>query len=136
MIRIRRTGLRPSFITRCISFRSLPFVVDTTAIFPRKLEVVGSFASQFAASVGDYLFALESRDRYFGLQAGVRYGEALVSDQPVRLGGFERFASGFAMKRRFSGRVLLAVVGFAAVLYGFDFVYAWARKAPFAVCGN
>jgi bacillithiol biosynthesis deacetylase BshB1 len=68
-------------------FQKPSFVVDTTAIFPRKLELLGVFASQFAASVGDYLFALESRDRYFGLQAGVRYGEALVSDQPVRLGG-------------------------------------------------
>ena len=47
-------------------FQKPSFVVDTTAIFPRKLELLGVFASQFAASVGDYLFALESRDRYFG----------------------------------------------------------------------
>jgi N-acetylglucosamine malate deacetylase 1 len=67
-------------------FQKPSFVVDTTAVFPRKLELLGVYASQFAASVGDYLFALESRDRYFGLQAGVRYGEALISDQPVRLG--------------------------------------------------
>ncbi len=68
-------------------FQKPSFVIDTTAIFPRKLELLGVFASQFAATVGDYFFALESRDRYFGLQAGVRYGEALISDQPVRLGG-------------------------------------------------
>jgi bacillithiol biosynthesis deacetylase BshB1 len=67
-------------------FHKPSFVIDTTAIFPRKLELLGIFASQFAASVGDYLFALESRDRYFGLQAGVRHGEALISDQPIRLG--------------------------------------------------
>jgi hypothetical protein len=36
------------------------------------------------------------------------------------------------MKRRLVWRVLLAVIAFAAVLYGCDFVYAWARKAPFA----
>ena len=36
------------------------------------------------------------------------------------------------MKRRFVWRALLAVIAFAAVLYGCDFVYAWARKAPFA----
>jgi bacillithiol biosynthesis deacetylase BshB1 len=68
-------------------FQAPSFVVDTTAIFPRKLELLGVFASQFAASVGDYLFALESRDRYFGLQAGVRFGEALISDQPRRISG-------------------------------------------------
>lgn len=67
-------------------FQKPSFVVDTTAIFPRKLELLEIFASQFAASVGDYLFALESRDRYFGIQAGVKFGEALVSDQPIRLG--------------------------------------------------
>ena len=36
------------------------------------------------------------------------------------------------MKRRFVWRTLLAVIGFAAVLYGCDFVYARARKNPFA----
>jgi hypothetical protein len=74
-------------------FQKPSFVVDTTASFPRKLELLGVFASQFAASVGDYLFALESRDRYFGLQAGVRYGEALVSDQAVLLGSLSDLLS-------------------------------------------
>jgi hypothetical protein len=36
------------------------------------------------------------------------------------------------MKRRLVWRALPGVVGFAALLYGCDFVYAWARKAPFA----
>jgi hypothetical protein len=40
-----------------------------------------------AHGLGDYLFALESRDRYFGTLAGVRYGEALVSDRPIRISG-------------------------------------------------
>jgi bacillithiol biosynthesis deacetylase BshB1 len=68
-------------------FRQPTFLIDTTAIFPRKLELLGIYASQFAASVGNYLFALESRDRYFGLQMGVTFGEALVSDRPIRLAG-------------------------------------------------
>ena len=50
-------------------FEQPSFVVDTTGVFPRKLELLGIFGSQFAASVGDYLFALESRDRYFGSQS-------------------------------------------------------------------
>ena len=40
-----------------------------------------------SASSDDYLFGLESRDRYYGSLIGVRHGEALVSDQPIRLGG-------------------------------------------------
>lgn len=68
-------------------FQQPSFVVDTSGLFPRKLELLRIFDSQFAEHVGDFLFRLESRDRYFGLQAGVRYGEALVIDQAFRLGG-------------------------------------------------
>jgi hypothetical protein len=73
------------------------FVVDTTDVFERKLNLLRIHRSQFgktaegfgiiAQGVGDYLFGLESRDRYFGSLAGVRYGEALISDQPIRLAG-------------------------------------------------
>lgn len=70
-------------------FEQPSFVVDTTGVFPRKIELLGIFGSQFAASVGDYLFALESRDRYFGLQIGVSHGEALISDRPLPLGGLD-----------------------------------------------
>jgi len=70
-------------------FEQPSFVVDTTEIFPRKLELLRVFNSQFAESVGDYLFALESRDRYFGLQVGARFGEALISDRPLPLGGLD-----------------------------------------------
>jgi bacillithiol biosynthesis deacetylase BshB1 len=74
-------------------FQQPSFVVDTSEIFPRKLELLRIYQSQFAATVGDYLFGLESRDRYFGLQVGVRFGEALISDRPVRLGGLENLLS-------------------------------------------
>jgi N-acetylglucosamine malate deacetylase 1 len=73
------------------------FVVDTTDVFPAKLDLLRMHRSQFAETaeefgvlahgVGDYLFGLESRDRYFGSLIGVRFGEALVADQPVRLAG-------------------------------------------------
>jgi len=68
-------------------FEQPSFVVDTAGVFSRKIELLQIYGSQFAASVGDYLFALESRDRYFGLQIGVAHGEALISDRPLPLGG-------------------------------------------------
>jgi len=64
---------------------------------PAKLDLLRTHRSQFAKTVvefgvlthgvGDYLFGLESRDRYFGSLIGVRYGEALVADRPLRLAG-------------------------------------------------
>jgi bacillithiol biosynthesis deacetylase BshB1 len=63
------------------------FVVDTSAVFDGKLELLRIFRSQFAETAGDFLFRLESRDRYYGSLIGARYGEALVSDQPIRLSG-------------------------------------------------
>ena len=71
-------------------FQKPSFVVDTTAIFPRKLELLGVFASWLRRVWGDYLFTLGITGSVVSVcrPSGVRYGEALVSDQPVRLGGF------------------------------------------------
>ena len=76
-------------------FEQPSFVVDTSNVFQRKLELMRIHRSQFektaeefgviAHGVGDYLFGLESRDRYFGSLVGALYGEALVSDRPIRL---------------------------------------------------
>lgn len=74
-------------------FEQPSFVIDTTGVFPRKLELLGVYGSQFAASVGNYLFALESRDRYFGLQIGAAHGEALIADRPLPLGGLDGILS-------------------------------------------
>jgi len=78
-------------------FEQPSFVVDTTRVFQRKLELLRIHRSQFektaeelgviAHGVGDYLFGLESRDRYFGSLIGAHYGEALLSDRPTRLSG-------------------------------------------------
>jgi bacillithiol biosynthesis deacetylase BshB1 len=67
-------------------FQQPTFVVDTESVFERKMELLRIYQSQFAPSVGDYLFTLESRDRYYGSLIGTHHGEALVSDQPIRLG--------------------------------------------------
>jgi hypothetical protein len=70
-------------------------VIDTSAVFERKLELLRLHESQFSKTaeefgvlpmgVGDYLFGLESRDRFFGSLIGARFGEALVIDKPLRL---------------------------------------------------
>jgi N-acetylglucosamine malate deacetylase 1 len=76
-------------------FEQPAFVVDTTGVFQLKLDLLRVHRSQFektaeefgviAHGVSDYLFGLESRDRYFGSLIGARHGEALVSDRPIRL---------------------------------------------------
>ena len=58
------------------------FVVDTTEVFARKLELLRVHRSQFgktaeefgvlAQGLGDYLHGLETRDRHYGSQVGVR----------------------------------------------------------------
>jgi bacillithiol biosynthesis deacetylase BshB1 len=69
------------------------FLVDTSDVFSRKMELLQIFHSQFAEHVGDFLFRLESRDRYFGSLTGGRYGEALVLDSPLRLDGLDQICS-------------------------------------------
>ena len=79
------------------NFQQPSFVVDTSEVFQQKLDLIRIHRSQFsktaqefgvlAHGVSDYLFGLESRDRYMGSLIGARFGEALVSDQPVRLRG-------------------------------------------------
>jgi bacillithiol biosynthesis deacetylase BshB1 len=68
------------------TFHPPTFVIDTSPVFERKLDLMRIYRSQFAETVGDFLFTLESRDRYYGSLIGVRHGEALVADQPLRLG--------------------------------------------------
>jgi bacillithiol biosynthesis deacetylase BshB1 len=78
-------------------FAQPAFVVDTTAVFSLKLDLLRTHRSQFAKTAeefgvlahgpGDYLFGLESRDRYFGSLIGAHYGEALIADRPMRLTG-------------------------------------------------
>lgn len=76
------------------TFHPPTFVVDTSVVFDRKLELLRIFHSQFAGTLsGDFLFRLESRDRYYGSLIGARHGEALVADQPIPIGGVEDILS-------------------------------------------
>jgi bacillithiol biosynthesis deacetylase BshB1 len=71
-------------------------VVDISEVYHRKLELLRMHASQFSKTaegfgvlplgMSDYLFGLESRDRFFGSLIGVHHGEAFVSEVPLKLG--------------------------------------------------
>jgi hypothetical protein len=41
--------------------------------------------------LSDYLFGLESRDRFFGSLIGCHHGEAFVLDRPIGINDFSRF---------------------------------------------
>jgi bacillithiol biosynthesis deacetylase BshB1 len=71
-------------------------VVDISAVYGRKLELLRMHASQFAKTaegfgvlplgMNDYLYGLESRDRFFGSLIGAHHGEAFISEIPLKLG--------------------------------------------------
>lgn len=75
------------------------FVTDITPLFPRKLELLRLHRSQFGKTadqhgvisqgLGDYLYALETRDRHFGAHIGVHFGEGLIADRPLKLRSIE-----------------------------------------------
>jgi bacillithiol biosynthesis deacetylase BshB1 len=75
-------------------------VVDISKVYVRKLELLRLHESQFSKTaeefgvvplgIGDYLFGLESRDRFFGSLINVHHGEALVADQPLKLSGLHQ----------------------------------------------
>src|ERR1700733_7186946 len=82
-------------------FKQPTAVLDISAVYQSKLELLGMDASQFAKSaegfgvlplgMNDYLFGLESRDRFFGSLIGAHHGEALVSEVPLKLGSLSDF---------------------------------------------
>ena len=76
-------------------------VVDISSVYNQKLELLRLHVSQFAKTaegfgvlplgMNDYLFGLESRDRFFGSLIGAHHGEALVSEVPLKLGSLNDF---------------------------------------------
>ena len=70
------------------TFHKPTFVVDTSAVYARKLELMRVYDSQFGqTNPADFLYRLESRDRYYGSLIGAAHGEALVTDQPIAIDG-------------------------------------------------
>jgi bacillithiol biosynthesis deacetylase BshB1 len=84
-------------------FKQPTLVVDISAVYQRKLELLRMHASQFAKTaegfgvlplgMNDYLFGLESRDRFFGSLISVHHGEAFVSEIPLKLRSLGDFLS-------------------------------------------
>jgi len=68
-------------------------VVDVSAIYPKKMEVLRCYRSQFELEEGSvqtpltngYLEMVEYRERLFGQQAGVALAEGFVSAAPYVL---------------------------------------------------
>ena len=79
------------------------FIVDISDVFPHKMQAIRSYRSQFSKTaeefgvipvgIGDYLFHLESRSRYFGSLANVKYGEPFVADQPFLIRSISQLVS-------------------------------------------
>jgi bacillithiol biosynthesis deacetylase BshB1 len=84
-------------------FKHPSMVVDISSVYQRKLELLRMHASQFAKTaegfgvlplgMNDYLFGLESRDRFFGSLIGVHHGEAFINEVPLKLRGLSDFPS-------------------------------------------
>ena len=78
-------------------------IVDISDVYRSKLELLRLHASQFSKTaegfgvlplgMNDYLFGLESRDRFFGSLIGVHHGEAFVSEVPLKLGSISDLPS-------------------------------------------
>jgi bacillithiol biosynthesis deacetylase BshB1 len=70
-------------------------IVDISGVFDKKLEAVRMYKSQFSKTaeeyrvtpvgIGDYVFHLESRNRYFGSLINAKFGEPLVAENPIRV---------------------------------------------------
>jgi N-acetylglucosamine malate deacetylase 1 len=76
-------------------FEQPSFVLDISAQYPQKVSALRLHESQFSRTASqfgviplggdDYLFSLESRNRFFGSLVGVKHGEAFVSDGPLSI---------------------------------------------------
>jgi len=74
------------------------FVTDISSVYSQKLELLRLHETQFSKTaeehglvpqgLSDYLYGLESRDRFFGSLIGCQHGEAFVQERPLRLNNF------------------------------------------------
>lgn len=65
------------------------FILDVTNTFEKKIEVIKTYSSQFAASGREDMIIekITTRGRYYGDLIGVRYGEPVLSEEPLGLSG-------------------------------------------------
>lgn len=76
---------------------NIPFslVIDITEEYQEKIKAVKAYRSQFEKTaseqniipigIGDYLFHLNSRNRFYGSLINVKYGEAFISEESLAL---------------------------------------------------
>lgn len=74
-------------------------VVDVSEDYERKQCAIKCYKSQFSENaaqqgiipigIGDYLFHIQSRDRYYGSLINSKYGEAFVSEEPLKIRDFQ-----------------------------------------------
>ncbi len=82
------------------NFDKPTLVTDISAVYETKLELLRLHQTQFAKTalqyglvpqgMNDYLFGLESRDRFFGSLIAAKHGEAFVVDGPLRINYLSR----------------------------------------------
>lgn len=76
-------------------YASPALVVDISTYYPRKLEAIKAYRSQFGKEFSkttvrpigmeDYLFDIETRNRFYGSLINVKYGEAFLTPEPLNI---------------------------------------------------
>jgi len=76
-------------------------VIDISDCFKEKIRAIKAYRSQFGQpaeeqgvltlGIGDYLFHIESRSRFYGSLINVKYGEAYLADLPLKLANLTPF---------------------------------------------
>ncbi|UOE92316.1 bacillithiol biosynthesis deacetylase BshB1 [Alkalihalobacillus sp. LMS39] len=87
----------PAFrVTRCFSylingFHKPDFIIDISESMEQKLEALKAYKSQFIATAtsvqtpltNGYIETVTARERLFGKEVGVQYGEGFLADGPI-----------------------------------------------------
>ena len=65
------------------------FILDVTKTLEKKIEVIKAYRSQFSAAGREEMIIekITTRGRYYGNLIGVRYGEPVMSEEPLGLTG-------------------------------------------------
>lgn len=91
---VRGAAYRPRKFLRALGLRHGPprLVVDITPVFAVKLEAIRCHRSQFEPDGWRALDWVETRARYFGALAHVRYAEGFDQREPLRVDDVTRLA--------------------------------------------
>jgi LmbE family N-acetylglucosaminyl deacetylase len=76
-------------------FHKPDFIVDVSSTFQKKVASLEAYESQFTKTadtfdtplVNGYIETVESRERLFGKEVGVAYGEGFLSKKPILMYG-------------------------------------------------